>query len=80
MARILNQEMCIRDRINPREHVSSGNKDIDGILNFMLEKAVSILKKVDVQVKIPEDLHTCSFELAVILGNIIDNAIEARCV
>ncbi|WP_321002167.1 sensor histidine kinase [Eisenbergiella porci] len=63
--------------INPREHVSSGNKDIDGILNFMLEKAVSILKKVDVQVKIPEDLHTCSFELAVILGNIIDNAIEA---
>ena len=63
--------------INPREHVSSGNKDIDGILTFMLEKAVSILKKVDVQVKIPEDLHTCSFELAVILGNIIDNAIEA---
>lgn len=63
--------------INPREHVSSGNKDIDGILNFMLEKAVSILKKVDVQVKIPEDLHTCSFELAIILGNIIDNAIEA---
>ena len=63
--------------INPKEHVSSGNKDIDGILNFMLEKAVSILKKVDVQVKIPEDLHTCSFELAVILGNIIDNAIEA---
>lgn len=63
--------------INPREHVSSGNKDIDGILNFILEKAVSILKKVDVQVKIPEDLHTCSFELAVILGNIIDNAIEA---
>lgn len=63
--------------INPREHVSSGDKDIDGILNFMLEKAVSILKKVDVQVKIPEDLHTCSFELAVILGNIIDNAIEA---
>ena len=32
--------------INPKGHVSSGNKDIDGILNFMLEKAVSILKKL----------------------------------
>lgn len=32
--------------INPREHVSSGDKDIDGILNFMLGKAVSILKKL----------------------------------
>lgn len=62
---------------NEKEYVASGNRDIDGILNYMLEKAKSDLAKVEIWIKIPADLNTNTFELTVILGNLLDNAIEA---
>lgn len=63
--------------VNPKERVGSGNHDIDGILNYMLEKAERILKNVDVEVKIPENMQTDNFELSIIIGNLLENAIEA---
>lgn len=63
--------------VNMKEHVYSGNPDIDGILNYMIEKAKQVLDNVEVKIKIPQELNIYSFELTVILGNLIENAIEA---
>ena len=62
--------------VNPKEHVCTGNYKIDGILNYMLEKAENELKKVEVKVKIPEWLHMDTFDLVIIIGNLLDNAIK----
>lgn len=62
--------------VNPDEIVSSGNLEIDSVLNFMLSKAKKELKTVNVNVKIPENTGH-SFDVNVILGNLLENAIEA---
>lgn len=62
---------------NEKEYVYFGNKEIDGILNYMLEKANNALKQVETEIRNLRSLEEYSFELAVILGNLLDNAIEA---
>lgn len=62
---------------NEKEYVYSGNREIDGILNYMLEKANNALQKVEIEIRNLRNLDEYSFELAVILGNLLDNAIEA---
>jgi len=62
---------------NEKEYVYSGNQEIDGILNYMLEKADNALKRVEIEIRNLRNLNEYSFELAVILGNLLDNAIEA---
>ena len=61
---------------NPNEIVSSGNLEIDSVLNFMLQKAEKELKTVDIKVMLPEKVRH-SFDINVILGNLLENAIEA---
>lgn len=61
---------------NPNEIICSGNIEIDSLLNYMLKKAQEKLKVMDVKVKLPKDiLH--SFDINIILGNLLENAIEA---
>ena len=60
---------------NPEEIVHSGNWDIDSILNYMLQRAKKELRTVDVNVQLPEQLSH-QFDLNVILGNLLENAIE----
>ena len=45
--------------------------------NYKIQKAGNILKKVEAKISIPEGLKLHSFDLNVILGNLIDNATEA---
>ena len=60
---------------NPEEIVASGNQEVDSVLNYMLQRAKRELNTVDVQVQLPEKFsHT--FDLNVILGNLLENAIE----
>lgn len=61
---------------NPKEVVSSGNTELDSLLNYMLHKARTVLKTVRVKVQIPEAIAH-SFDLNIILGNLLENAIEA---
>ena len=61
---------------NPNEIVSSGNLEIDSVLNFMLQKAEKELKTVDIKVMLPEKVRH-SFDINVILGNLLENAIKA---
>lgn len=62
--------------INEDEYVSSGNKDIDGTLNYFLQSAHILLKEVKVQISVPEDMSIHNFTLNVILGNLLENAIR----
>lgn len=61
---------------NPREIVASGNAEIDSVLNYMLQKAKEELETVHVKVMLPEEV-VHSFDINVLLGNLLENAIEA---
>lgn len=60
-----------------REYASSGNTDIDSLINLMLDKAKSELKSVQCKVSVPQELDIPSFDWNIILGNLLDNAISA---
>lgn len=61
---------------NPEEYIFSQNPEIDSVLNYMLQKANEELSTVVSDVKIPEDMNH-SFDIIVLLGNLMENAIEA---
>lgn len=61
---------------NPNEIVASGNLEIDSVLNYWLQRAREELETVLVKVVLPEKMrHT--FEINVVIGNLLENAIEA---
>jgi two-component system sensor histidine kinase AgrC len=57
--------------------IISGNSDLDSIINFKLQHADKENIKVTTKIMVPTKLSVSSFDLAVILGNLIDNSIEA---
>ena len=61
---------------NPREFVSSNDTEIDSLLNYMLARAKEEGIDVSAEVQLPNSL-TCSFDINVILGNLLENAIDA---
>lgn len=61
---------------NPKEIVSSGNVEIDSVLNYMLQRAKEELETVAVKVILSEEIKH-SFDLNVLIGNLLENAIEA---
>ncbi len=60
-----------------KDYAVSGNSIIDSTINFKLQGAEHNGIKTTVDLNIPEDLKISSFDLTVILGNLLDNAIEA---
>jgi len=56
----------------------TGNVGVDGVLNYMLQKAKHNGIDVQLHVVIPEDLDIPVFDMNIILGNLIENAIEAN--
>lgn len=62
---------------NPKEFVSTGNGAIDSLMNYLLGRAKEQLYKVEYEIAIPAGLKISAFNLNVILGNLIENAIEA---
>lgn len=62
---------------NPDETVYSGNKEIDGSLNYFLRAAQGKLKNVITKVTVPAQINIKPFDLNVILSNLLDNAIFA---
>lgn len=61
---------------NTNEIVSSGNLEIDSILNYMIQIGKKELCTVKVSVQIPEAISH-SFDIIIIIGNLLENAIEA---
>jgi len=68
------------DSVFPEENIShSGSLEIDSILNFQISEALSRRIEVNTIVKIPQDLcrYFNSFDLSIVIGNLMENAIEA---
>ncbi|MDE7479017.1 MAG: ATP-binding protein, partial [Lachnospiraceae bacterium] len=65
------------DMTNEKEHVSSGNADVDSLINLKLEQAKSELENVRCKVSVPQGLAIQAFDWNIILGNLLDNAIQA---
>ncbi|MDW5300054.1 MAG: GHKL domain-containing protein [Sedimentibacter sp.] len=63
--------------ITANEYAQSGNIIIDSILNFKLQEAANHGINVSLELNIPEQLNITSFDMSVILGNLLDNAINA---
>ena len=62
---------------NPQEYVKTGNDMVDSLLNYKIQKANEVLNVVETKISIPEQLRLHSFDLNVLLGNLLDNAIDA---
>jgi len=57
-------------------HVNTGNHYVDSILNYKIEEAIRAGVQVHVEIHIPDKLNIQAFDLNVIIGNLMDNAIE----
>lgn len=56
---------------------NSGNPIIDSILNWKSQEAKANNITVNIKLKIPEQLDIDHFDITIVLGNIIDNAMDA---
>lgn len=61
-----------------RALVSTGNVDIDSILNYKLEEARSKDIEVILDLNIPKEINIETLDIVSILGNLLDNAINAN--
>lgn len=61
-----------------KSFVSTGNIEIDSILNYKIEEARSKDIDFELDIKIPTKLNIDTLDIVGILGNLIDNAINAN--
>jgi len=61
----------------PNKYANSGNAAVDGILNYKIQEAKDMKIDTELELKIPTQLNIKPFDLGIILGNLLDNAIEA---
>jgi sensor histidine kinase YesM len=60
-----------------KEYIRTGNVVIDSILNYKLQEAESYEIPISQDINIPDELDFSAFDMTVILGNLLDNAIKA---
>ncbi|MDE6904522.1 MAG: ATP-binding protein [Lachnospiraceae bacterium] len=61
----------------PGQYVNSGNHEVDAILNYRLGKAEKMGCRIVTKLKVPDCSFMLDFDLNMILGNLLDNALEA---
>ncbi len=57
---------------------NTGSTVIDSIVNFKIKEAEKHCIQCNVKIKIPYNLMLSSYEMTIVLGNLLDNAIEAN--
>lgn len=68
----------VTEKIENTEMFSqTGNVAIDGIINYKLSKAYNMGIKVNVDIAVPANIKIDDDDIVIILGNLLDNAIEA---
>ncbi len=60
-----------------KEHAKSGNFEIDSLINYKMDLAEKNNIKAEVYLAIPHKLNINPFDLNIVIGNLLDNAIEA---
>lgn len=61
----------------PEQYSKTGNVPVDSIINIKLSKAREYQVELETDIMIPEDLQIEPVDIVVILGNLLDNAINA---
>ena len=61
-----------------KKFIDTGNYNIDNIVNFKLNEAFNKSISINVESTIPYDIKISEFHIVSILGNLIQNAIEAN--
>lgn len=69
-------EELTQETYKESEISSSGNVDIDSILNYKLKHAISKGIKISLKNNIPPNINISSIDIVTVLGNLIDNAVE----
>jgi len=59
------------------EYVNTGNNDVDCLLNYKLSIAKEIGVGFSCDISLPEELVVTSFDMTTILGNLLDNSLNA---
>lgn len=62
---------------NKAEIVHTGFPAVDGLLNFKFQSAENLGIKINIKADLPSDFNFSPFDLTVILGNLVDNALQA---
>lgn len=62
---------------NKSEVVHTGYPAVDGLLNFKLQSVSDLGIKINIKAEIPSDFNFSPFDLTIILGNLIDNSLQA---
>lgn len=60
-----------------KNYANSGNINIDSILNFKIQEAKQRDITISFNLTIPSNLSISSYDMAIVLGNLLDNAMEA---
>lgn len=63
--------------IDSKQMVHTGEYETDSLINYLIESAKSHHISVDCDIKIPEDIDVSHCKLNVIVGNLLENAIDA---
>ncbi len=59
------------------QYVNTGNQEIDAILNYSLEKADKMDCRIETKITVPDSSFINEFDLNMLLGNLLDNALDA---
>lgn len=59
------------------DFICTGNKILDGLMNHKLKILMATGATIDTKMQIPENIDVNSFDLVVVIGNLLDNAIES---
>ena len=65
------------DLNNDMKYSHTGKYEVDSLVNYLMDNAKASLKDVKVKISLPEDINIEKYHLNVILGNLLENAIEA---
>ena len=70
-------EKLDREYNSSEKDVYTGNKILDGLINNKLATVRSGGVKPEIRMEIPEDIDIDTFDMVIVIGNLMDNAIEA---
>ena len=61
----------------PEQYVKTGNNELDSVLNYSLSKANKMNCKIETNISVPRDAFIQGYEVVMLLGNLLDNSLEA---
>ena len=70
-------EDMYNDLPNGKKYSKTGVYELDSLINYLIEEDGRGLKDVNVKITVPESIEINSYKLNIIIGNLLQNAIEA---